>query len=171
MNKLDRTDWEIVLLLNEDGRMPNTEIAQRLGNVSARTVSNRIKSLTKKGIISIRAIVNPEAVGYSVLADIYIQVEPGQVREVAEEVANYPETSYVACATGSSEVSIQVLVRSVQELFNFANDQIGKISGVQRTQTYILPLQLKDIDTWMPPDIILDIRDGIKQKAKQTAQV
>ncbi|MES0362155.1 MAG: AsnC family transcriptional regulator, partial [Anaerolineales bacterium] len=31
MDKLDRTDWEIIALLNEDGRMPSAEIARRLG--------------------------------------------------------------------------------------------------------------------------------------------
>ncbi|MCK4899764.1 MAG: AsnC family transcriptional regulator, partial [Anaerolineales bacterium] len=52
MNKPDRTDWKIITLLNEDGRMPSAEIARRLGNVSARTVTNRIEALTRKGIIN-----------------------------------------------------------------------------------------------------------------------
>ena len=90
MEKPDRTDWEIITLLNEDGRMPSAEIARRLGNVSARTVTNRIEALTNKGVISIRAVVNPEMVGYDVLADVFIEVEPGRVREVAEKVAGFP---------------------------------------------------------------------------------
>ena len=63
MDKLDRIDWEIITLLNEDGRMPSAEIARRLGDVSARTVTNRIEALTRKGIINIRAVVNPKMVG------------------------------------------------------------------------------------------------------------
>ena len=151
MHKLDQTDWGIIVLLNKDGRMPNAEIARRLGNISARTVANRIKTLTEQGIVSIRAIVNPETVGYGVMADVFIEVEPGRVREVAELVAKFPQVSYVACATGESDVSISLRVRSIEELFNFTTEELGKIPGVRRTQSYLLPLKLKDLDSWLPP--------------------
>lgn len=154
MFKPDYTDWKIIELLNEDGRMSNTEVARRMGNVSARTVSNRINVLIKAGIINIRAFVNPEAVGYGVLADVYIQVEPGRVREVAEVVAAFPQISYVACATGESDVSISVRLRSIEELFKFVDEKLGRIPGVRRTQSYILPLKIKDLDTWMPPNVL-----------------
>ena len=154
MDKPDRTDWEIIALLNEDGRMPSAEIARRLGNVSARTVTNRIEALTKKGVINVRAIVNPEMVGYGVMADVFIEVEPGRVREVAEGVSVFPQVSYVACATGDSDVSISLRVRDIEELFNFITEKLGKIPGVRRTQSYLLPLKLKDLDTWLPPNVL-----------------
>ena len=100
----DQTDWQIVTLLNEDGRMSSTEIAERLGNTSARTVNNRIKALTKAGIIKIRAVVNPEMVGYDVLADVYIETEPGLARKVGYKLAKYPEISYVACVVGDVDL-------------------------------------------------------------------
>jgi Lrp/AsnC family transcriptional regulator for asnA, asnC and gidA len=153
MYKLDETDWGIIVLLNKDGRMPNAEIARRLGDVSARTVANRIKTLTEHGIINVRAIINPETVGYDVMADVFIEVEPGRVREVAGKVAEFPQVSYVACATGDSDVSISVRVRSIEELFNFITEKLGKIPGVRRTQSYLLPLKIKDLDTWLPPGV------------------
>lgn len=154
MYKPDRTDWEIIKLLNEDGRMPSAEIARQLGNVSARTVTNRINALSKHGIIDVRAVINPENVGYGIMADVFIEVEPGRVREVAEEVALLPQISYVACAAGESDVSVSLRVRSIEELFNFVNEKLGKIKGVRRTQSYLLPLKIKDIDTWLPPDVV-----------------
>jgi Lrp/AsnC family transcriptional regulator, regulator for asnA, asnC and gidA len=153
MDKPDFTDWDIIKLLNEDGRMSSTEIARRLGNVSARTVTNRINALTEHGIINVRAIVNPLAVGYTVMADVFIEVEPGNVREVAKKTAEFPQVTYVACATGATDVSISLRVRSIEELFNFVSEKIGKIPGVTRTQSYLLPLKLKDFDTWLPPDV------------------
>jgi Lrp/AsnC family transcriptional regulator for asnA, asnC and gidA len=154
MYKPDRTDWKIIKMLNNDGRIPSTEIARKLGNVSARTVTNRIKMLTEQGIINVRAVVNPETIGYGVLADVYLEVAPGRVREVAELVAKFPEISYVACATGDSDVSISLRVRSIEELFNFVNEKLGKIPGVRRTQSHILPLKIKDLDTWLPPNVL-----------------
>ncbi len=153
MYKPDRIDWEIITLLNDDGRMPSAEIARRLGSVSARTVTNRIHILTKLGIINVRAVVNPLKVGYSVLADVLIEADPGRVREVAERAAEYPQISYVACATGESDVSITLRVRDNQELFDFVTEVLGKIPGVRRTQSYIMHLKLKDLDAWMPPSV------------------
>ncbi len=159
MDKLDHIDWKIITLLNEDGRMPSAEIARRLDNVSARTVTNRIEALTRKGIINIRAIVNPETFGYSVLADVFIEVEPGRVREVAERVAEFSQVSYVACATGDTDISISVRARNIEELFNFVTEILGKIPGIRRTQSYLLPLKIKDLDTWLPPKVF-DDNDG-----------
>ena len=163
MHKLDRTDWEIITLLNEDGRMSSTEISRRLSDVSARTVTNRINQLTGQGIINVRAVVNPESIGYTVMADVFIDVEPGRVREVAHKVAEFPEVTYAACAAGESDVSISLRVRTIEELFNFINENIGKIPGVRRTQSYILPLKIKDFDTWLPPEIYNNKDSSIPQ--------
>ena len=152
MYKPDAIDWKIITLLNEDGRMPSAEIARRLGNISDRTVTNRINTLLKHGIINIRAIVDPVKVGYDVMADVFLEVEPGKVREVAGKVAEYPQISYVACATGESDVSISLRVRNIEELFDFVTEKLGKIPGVRRTQSYLLPLKVKDLDTWLPPN-------------------
>jgi Lrp/AsnC family transcriptional regulator for asnA, asnC and gidA len=154
LDKLDRTDWGIIYLLNKDGRMSSAEIARRLGDVSARTVTNRIETLRQHGIINVVAIVNPEKVGYGVIADVFIEVEPGQVRAVAKKAAEFPQVSYVACATGESDVSISLRVRSIEELFEFTTERLGKIPGVRRTQTYLLPLKIKDLDSWLPPGVL-----------------
>jgi Lrp/AsnC family transcriptional regulator for asnA, asnC and gidA len=166
----DQTDWQIVTLLNEDGRMSSTEIAERLGNITARTVNNRIKALTKDGIIHIRAVVNPEKVGYVVLADVYIEVEPGLAHEVGLQLAKFPEISYVACVVGDVDVSISVRSRTIPELFDFVEGQLGKIAGVRRTQTYVLPYKIKEIDTWMPPNAI-DVKGNRSQVTLQYAQI
>jgi len=160
MYKPDHTDSEIIALLNEDGRMPSAEISRRLGSVSARTITNRIEVLIREGIINIRAIVNPEMVGYGVLADVFIVTEPGQLREVAERVAEFPQVSYVACATGDTDVIISVRARNIEELYNFVIEALGKIPGVRQTQTFLLPLKIKNKATWIPPDVLEDGEDN-----------
>jgi len=152
MNELDQLDWEIIKLLNEHGRMSSAEIARRLGDVPARTVNHRIDNLIERGIITVRAVLNPLALGYRIYADVFIEVEPGRVREVAEKVAQFPQVSYVACATGGIDLSISVRVRSNEELFDFVAEQLGNIPGVRRTETYLLPLKIKDLENWMPPE-------------------
>jgi Lrp/AsnC family transcriptional regulator for asnA, asnC and gidA len=156
---LDRIDREIIRLLNEDGRMSSAEIARRLDGVPPRSISHRVERLIARDIINVKAIVNPLALGYDVLADVLIEVEPGCVRKVADTVARFPQVSYVACGTGETDVSVSLRVRSNEELFDFVTEQLGRIPGVRRTQTHLLPVKLKDIDTWLPPNV-LDASEG-----------
>jgi Lrp/AsnC family transcriptional regulator for asnA, asnC and gidA len=154
MNKLDDIDRAIIVLLNEDGRMSSAEIARRMGDIPSRTVSHRVDNLVERGIISIKAILNPEALGYDVLADVYLEVEPGHEREVANIVAGFPQVSYVACATGENDVSISIRVRNNEELFNFVTEQLASIPSVRRTQTHLLPVKIKDMDNWLPVEFV-----------------
>jgi len=140
-------------LLNQDGRMSSAEISRQLGDVSARTVTNRISVLIEHGIINIRSIVNPEMVGYGVLADVFIEVEPGVLRNVVESLARLPQISYLACATGDTDIIISIRASSIKELYNFVIEVVGKISGIRHTETYLLPLNIKTIATWMPPHV------------------
>jgi len=151
MRSLDRIDASIIELLNEDGRMPSVEIARRLGGLSPRTVSYRIENLIERGLISIKAFVHPKILGYSVLADVLIETEPGQLRAVAMKVAALEQVTYVAGATGDRDISIQLVARTNEELFDIVTEEIGTISGVRRTETHLLPLKFKDIDSWLPP--------------------
>jgi len=153
MYKPDQTDWEIIVLLNKNGRASSTEIARQLGMVSARTVSNRIDNLIEHGIINIRSIINPGIVGYGVLADVFIKVEPGNVRRVADKLAELPQISYVVCATGEADIIISIRAQTILELYNFVIEVIGKIPSISNTRTYLLPLTIKNVTTWMPPDV------------------
>jgi Lrp/AsnC family transcriptional regulator for asnA, asnC and gidA len=150
----DKIDWKIIALLNEDGRMSSAEISRQLGDVSARTITNRIENLKKHGIINIHSIVNPEMVGYGVLADVFIEVEPGDVRTVAETLMKFPQISYLACATGDTDIIISIRARNIKELYSFVTEVLGKIPSIRHTQTYLLPLSIKTIATWMPPDVL-----------------
>lgn len=150
MDKLDHIDWEIIRLLNEDGRMPSTEIERKLRNVSARTINNRIDALINKGVISIRAVVNPDLVGFGVMAEVFIETEQGKLREVAEVAAGFQQVSYVACTTGEKNVIISIRARNIEELFNFITEELGKIPGVRHTQSYLMPLKIKDFARWLP---------------------
>ncbi|NIA02886.1 MAG: AsnC family transcriptional regulator, partial [Planctomycetia bacterium] len=89
--KLDDLDWKIIRLLMEDGRLSSADIARIIGDTSARTITNRIDILTREGIINIRSIVNPEKIGYCVLADVFIEVEPGSLQDITKELQGYPQ--------------------------------------------------------------------------------
>ena len=124
-----------------------------MGGVPPRSFSYRVGRLIARDVISVKAIVNPLALGYHVLADVLIEVQPGCVREVADKVARFPQVSSVARPTGETDVSLSLRLRINAELLDFVTEQLGRIPNARRTPTYLLPVKLEDIDTWLPPNV------------------
>jgi Lrp/AsnC family transcriptional regulator for asnA, asnC and gidA len=151
MYEIDKIDLQIVDLLMEDGRMPAAEIARRLGAISERAVRYRVGRMVEDRLIQISAVVNPKKFGYNVIADILIEVETNQIENVARALAVSDNVSYVACAIGETDVSVQVVARDTEEVYRFATQVIGRIPGVIKTTTSIVPFVLKDIYQWRLP--------------------
>lgn len=151
MGKVSPLDLAIVDLLMEDGRMSCAEIARRIGSISERAVRYRIARLLREGVMRVSAIPNPKALGYPVVADVMIEVEPGHIREVAEKLRGYECVSYVACSTGDRDISIQVVARDNAELYRFVTEVVSQVPGVRRTETYLVPIILKDVYEWHIP--------------------
>ena len=149
--KVDQTDRAIVDLLMEDGRMPCAEIARSLGNVSARTVRNRIRRLTEKGIIKVTAVASRKALGYRIVADISIETEPRKAAEVAELAATVDKVSYVAIVAGDRDVFVQVNAADIEDLQALITEELQAIPGVRSTRTTLLTQLLKDIYEWRIP--------------------
>ncbi len=147
----DLLDYQIMELLAEDGRMSSAEMARRL-DLPVRTVRYRLDRLLKNDVVKVRPIVNPAAFGYAILADVLIETEAGKVFEVANTLSHLDMVSYVACATGDQDVSLQVVAKDVDSLYKFVTDKIHSVTGVRHTKTILLPVKLKDVYQWYPPN-------------------
>jgi Lrp/AsnC family transcriptional regulator, regulator for asnA, asnC and gidA len=160
--RLDEIDRQIVALLLRDGRMSSAEITRRIGHLSERSVRYRIDRLVRSGVILVSAVVQPQALGYAVIGDVMLEVAPGQLREVAEKLVKFENVSYVAGSVGDGDLSIQIYARSNEELLRFVDEVIGKVPGVTRTRTVMVPWKLKDVYQWNLP-AGLDAKEGVKQ--------
>jgi len=127
--KADIVDRAIVEFLIQDGRMSCTEIARRIGHVSERSVRYRIDRMVKGGVIRVGAVVSPKAIGFPVTADVFIDVEPGRIMEVAHKLMEFECVSYVACSTGETDVSLQIVARNNDELYGFVTQVIARYPG------------------------------------------
>ncbi len=151
MTAIEPIDRQIVDLLMEDGRMSCAEIARRIGPVSERTVRYRLERLIKRGVVQVVAIPNPKALGYSVIADVFLQVEPASIMDVAQRLATLESVSYVSCSLGEQDVSVQVVARDNAEVYALVTEVIAHIPGVRKTTTLIVPRVLKDVYQWRIP--------------------
>jgi Lrp/AsnC family transcriptional regulator for asnA, asnC and gidA len=152
--KLDQLDKEIIDLLTKDGRMSCAEIARAIGTVSERSVRYRLEKLIADNVIRITAQPVPQALGYSIVADVFIEVESGQVLEIARKIASYEVVSYVACSTGESDISIQIITQNNRELYEFVTEVLGKLPGVRKTTTSMVPFIVKDMEQWRIPSAV-----------------
>jgi len=152
---LDHIDKQIVDLLISDGRRSCSEIARAIGNISERSIRYRMVRLINENIIHINAVVMPRSLGFSVMGDVFIEVEPGKVYEISQKIAEYENVTYVGCSTGEIDISAQVVAHDNVELYNFVNQEIGKIPGVRRVTASIIPVILKDVYYWHIPTSII----------------
>ena len=148
---LDALDVQLIDQLMRDGRLSAASLARGLG-VSERTARYRLQRLLDQGLIRVVAMPIPSRLGYNVVADVFIQVEPGSIQRVAQELAACECVTYVGCSMGESDVSVQVIGRDNQEVYAFVTDVIGRLPGVRKTTTVIVPLILKDVYQWRVPE-------------------
>lgn len=136
--ELDALDRSILRILQEDGRASYSEIARRIG-VPESTVRLRVKRLVEKGVIrKFAALINPFKAGYSIVAFIAVDAEPGKVKEAVERLSKLPEVDVLGIATGAHDILMQVTVRDLKELEDFLIEKLGSIDGIKSTETSIL---------------------------------
>lgn len=147
MRKFDEIDRKILALLQEDDRLALAELSKRVG-VPASTINDRIKRLTKQGVISgFHARLDPEKLGLELLAFMLVswsdpKVEPAFLKKVraAEQVL---ECHHV---TGAWNYLLKVRLRNTKELETFLSGTIKAVRGVERTETIITLSTAKE--TW-----------------------
>ncbi len=161
MYEFDKTDIKIVNLLLEDGRMSASEMSRRMGDISERSIRYRIDRMIDDGVIQISAVVSPEALGLTIKADVWLEVESDRILEVARKMAAFENVTYVACGIGQNDISIQIVAKDTAEIYYFVTEVVRKVAGVRKTTTSIVPIILKDVYQWRVPErIAKEITEG-----------
>ena len=132
---LDELDFNILVLLQQDGRMSFTEIAEKL-EVSISTIRTRVGKLIDDKTIQIVGRVNPEKVGFHAYAHIKISVRPASLIEhVSEKLMEFSEVSFLAIISGDYDLEMDVMCRDNNHLLQVVNQRIARIDGVYKTKT------------------------------------
>ena len=137
MAHLDETDRAIIAHLQYDGRMPLTDIAAEL-DISEGTVRRRVKNLTESGVLQVVAVVEPQLLGWTAAGMIGVTVRAGQVDAVADQLAQFPEVSYLFMASGEFDLFVEVFCKDREHFVSFLNEKLHQVAGVQRTQTFMI---------------------------------
>lgn len=132
--KLDRYDREILRILQEEGRISNQELADRIG-LSPSPCLRRVQAIEKAGLITgYRALVDAKALGLSLLALIQISMDqhiPERFENFESKIRAIPEVLECLLITGQdADYQLKVVVRDMDAFQELLLNRITRISGV-----------------------------------------
>jgi Lrp/AsnC family transcriptional regulator for asnA, asnC and gidA len=140
---LDRLDKEILEILQEDGRISYSKIAQML-NMSESTIHMRIKRLRELGILrGFYADIDMEKIGLKVLAFVQLKADPKKYEQVLNVLKEMKEVAEIYDVTGEYYALVKVVVPSNEDLAKVL-DEIGKLDGVTDTYTMMVLRVIKE---------------------------
>ncbi len=134
---VDDLDFAILAHLQEDGRKSFTDIAREL-NIAVGTVRNRVTRLLEDNTLRIIGRVNPHRVGFNAPATISVAMQPQYIEGAIEEIAKFPEVSYLALVTGEYDLVVDVMCENGDHLTDFLINRLSKVKGVSKIQTSIV---------------------------------
>ena len=149
---LDEKDRAIISYLQYDGRIPYTRIADEL-DITEGSVRRRVKRLMDSGQLQIVGIVEPKEMGWNEAGMIGINVQANLISEVAEEIAQLPEVSYLFQAAGEFDLFAEVYCKDREHFVYFLNEKLQKTPGVTRTQSFLILKMHKLSYRWGESDI------------------
>ena len=133
----DETDRAIISYLQYDGRMPYTKIAVELG-LTEGGIRRRVKKMIEQGSLQIVGVVEPQDMGLEEAGMIGVSVEGRPIDEVAEEIANLDEVTYLFQAAGEFDLFVEAYCKDREHFVNFLNRKLQQIPGVRGTQSFII---------------------------------
>ena len=131
----DDLNSSIISMLQRDGRMAFSEIAQRL-NVSEGTIRNRVNGMKDAGMLQICAIVDPAATEYKTAAMLGLKIASGYTPDaVAERLAASPDVIYILWVSGRFDLLIEVVTNDRDSFLSFLGTEIHSQPDIAATET------------------------------------
>jgi Lrp/AsnC family leucine-responsive transcriptional regulator len=131
--ELDRTDLRILEVLQQDGRISNQELAERV-SLSPSPCLRRLRRLEELGVIrQYVALVDPQRIGLGLLAYVTVKLEKRgkmPMDEFRARVQTWPEVLACYAMTGDMDYLLRVHVEDLEHFSRLVMNQLLKQPGV-----------------------------------------
>ena len=132
--EIDRFDRQILRVLQEEGRISNQDLADRIG-LSPSPCLRRMRALEETGVVTgYRALLDAKALGYTLMALVYIAMDkhtPERFEHFENEIRAIPEVLECLLITGQdADYQIKVIVRDMEAYQELLLNRINRIQGV-----------------------------------------
>lgn len=146
MHKFDDLDMKIITELTRDGNISVPNLSKKLG-INTSVLYSRIKRLVKKKLIKkFTIMVDESLIGIGVRATMGINRDPKLKDQIHKALMKTPEVVEISEVTGRFDMLITLRSKNLEELHTVAIEKIGKIEGIQNTETFV-ELQRTDKDS------------------------
>ncbi|QFZ87136.1 winged helix-turn-helix transcriptional regulator [Variovorax paradoxus] len=147
MSELDRIDRKILDLLQRQGRIAMTELAERIG-LSASPCAERVKRMERDGVITgYHAHVSPEALGKTLLVfvEIKLSAKSGDVFDkVKQELLHMPEVLECHLVSGSFDYLVKARLSGMSEYRHLLGDILKKLPVAAESHSYVVMEEIKE---------------------------
>lgn len=146
MPRFDEYEIRMLDILQRDGRMPVSELAQEIG-LSTTPCARRFDGLKEAGVIKgFQARIGRRAVGLAV--EVFIQVRltshsDGSPERFIAAVQSMDEVSSLWTMTGDHDFLMHVMVPSVDDLNDFVMHRLMRFEGVRDVHTQLVLQNIK----------------------------
>ncbi len=131
--------------LAKDSSISVPNLSKKLG-INASVLYSRIKRLLKRKLIKKFTIVIDDSIlGIGVKATVGINRDPKLKDSIHKHLMETAEVVSISEITGRFDILIRVYAENLEELHTVVIEKIGKIDGIQNTETFV-ELQKTDKD-------------------------
>lgn len=134
MIQLDRYDRAILEVLQRDGRISNQDLAERIG-LSPSPCLRRVRALEESGLITgYRAVLDPKALGLTLMALIHISMDkhtPERFANFEARIDEIPNIVECLLITGQqADYQLKAVVEDMDAYQALLLNRITRIEGV-----------------------------------------
>ena len=137
MQRFDEIDMKLLSELSKDGNISVPILSKKLG-VNASVLYSRIKRLVRKNVIKKFTIeMDDSLLGIGVKASVGINRDPKFKTQIHKKLLEIDETVSISEVTGRFDIMIEICSMDLEDLHTIVIEKIGKIEGVQNTETFV----------------------------------
>jgi len=144
---LDRIDKKILNTLQENGKTTNAKLSKIVG-ISAPATLERVRRLELSGVIShFTAVLDPEKIGFSIIAMVSISLSLSKLSSVAEikvRLGGLEEVVECYQIAGANDFILKVVARDIKAYGEFMNEKLTQIEGIQKIQSSFVIDSIKE---------------------------
>jgi Lrp/AsnC family transcriptional regulator for asnA, asnC and gidA len=135
---LDKLDYQIIQEMMENAEISYADLGKKLF-VSGGTIHVRIKKLEELKVVKGKKLsIDLKSLGYDVIAFIGVYLEKSSLYDtVAKELKKIPQIVRLNYTTGNYSMFAEIVCKDIQELRYVLHDELQKIKGIERTETFI----------------------------------
>ena len=136
MITIDRLDADLIRTLAENPRVGLLEVARQLG-VARGTVSARLDKLLRRGVVvGFGPEIDPAAVGFPILAFVWLEITQGRLDEAVDQLRGVPEVLEAHATSGDRDLLCRVVAKDPEHLQEIVNTMV-RTASVRRSTSHI----------------------------------